>query len=55
LDAGTNTLVGTSPETIFREAEIIIKTGGKQGRCPELWDGCAAERIVRFLEQWQAR
>lgn len=55
LDAGTNTLVGTSPENILREAEHIIKTGGKQGRCPELWDGCAAERIVRFLEQWQTR
>ncbi len=55
LDEGTNTLVGTSPEVITREAEKIIKTGGKQGRCPELWDGCAAERIVRFLEQWQPR
>ena len=55
LDEGTNTLVGTSPEAIIREAEHIIKTGGKQGRCPELWDGCAAERIVRFLEQWQPR
>lgn len=55
LDEGTNTLVGTSPEVILREAEQIIKTGGKQGRCPELWDGCAAERIVRFLEQWQPR
>lgn len=55
LDEGTNTLVGTSPEIIIQEAEHIIKTGGKQGRCPELWDGCAAERIVRFLEQWQPR
>ncbi len=55
LDEGTNTLVGTSPEAILREAEHIIKTGGKQGRCPELWDGRAAERIVRFLEQWQPR
>ncbi len=55
LDEGTNTLVGTSPEVIIQEAEHIIKTGGKQGRCPELWDGCAAERIVRFLEQWQPR
>ena len=52
LGEGTNTLVGTSPEAIIREAEHIIKTGGKQGKCPELWDGCAAERIVRFLEQW---
>ncbi len=55
LDEGTNTLVGTSPEVIVREAEHVIKTGGKQGRCPELWDGCAAERIVRYLEQWQPR
>jgi len=53
VDEGTNTLVGTSPEAILREVAQIIKTGGKQGRCPELWDGCAAERIVRFLEQWQ--
>ena len=55
LDEGTNTLVGTSPETIIREAEHIINTGGKQGRCPELWDGRAAERIVHFLEEWQPR
>ena len=55
LDEGTNTLVGVSPDTILREAEHIMKTGGKQGRCPELWDGCAAGRIVRFLEQWQSR
>jgi UDP-N-acetylglucosamine 2-epimerase (non-hydrolysing) len=51
LDEGTNTLVGAS--AILREAEHIIQTGGKQGRCPELWDGCAAERIVHFLEQWK--
>jgi len=55
VNEGTNTLVGISPEAIIREAEHIFKTGGKQGKCPELWDGCAAERIVRFLEQWQPR
>jgi len=55
LDEGTNTLVGTSPQAIIRETEHILQTGGKQGRCPELWDGSAAERIVRFLEQWQPR
>lgn len=55
LEEGTNTLVGTSPQAIIREAEHILQTGGKQGRCPELWDGSAAERIVRFLEQWQPR
>ncbi|MDH5459214.1 MAG: UDP-N-acetyl glucosamine 2-epimerase, partial [Nitrospinota bacterium] len=55
LDEGTNTLVGTSPDVIIREAEHILNTGGKQGRRPEFWDGRAAERIVRFLEQWQPR
>ena len=55
LDEGTNTLVGTSPDVIIREAEHILNTGGKQGRRPEMWDGRAAERIVRFLEQWQPR
>lgn len=55
LEVGTNTLVGTSPETIVREAERIIETGGRQGHRPELWDGRAAERIVRFLEQWRPR
>ena len=55
LDEGTNTLVGTSPEAIIRESEQIIQTGGKQGRCPEMWDGNAAERIVQFLEQWESR
>ncbi len=46
---GTNTLVGTDPEAIVREARAILEGRGKAGRIPELWDGKAAERIVRVL------
>ncbi len=46
---GTNTLVGTDPDAIVREARAILGGKGKSGRIPELWDGKAAERIVRAL------
>ena len=49
LDQGTNVLVGTDPEMIYREAELALDGMGKKGRCPALWDGRAAERIVDIL------
>jgi hypothetical protein len=31
----------------------ILRTGGKKGKTPKLWDGRAAERIVKvMLEQF---
>lgn len=50
-DEGTNTLVGTSPDDILREAGKVIAGQGKQGRRPALWDGQAAVRIVAKLDQ----
>jgi UDP-N-acetylglucosamine 2-epimerase (non-hydrolysing) len=49
VTAGTNTLVGTSFERIIVEARKVLEGGGKKGRVPDLWDGNAAERIVRCL------
>lgn len=50
LEEGTNTLVGTGTEAILRAARHVLAVGGKSGKCPALWDGRAAERIVQRLE-----
>ena len=49
---GTNTLVGRDVSAIRAQAEAILAGQGKQGRVPELWDGCAAERIAADLLAW---
>ncbi|MBB5019882.1 UDP-N-acetylglucosamine 2-epimerase (non-hydrolyzing) [Chitinivorax tropicus] len=49
ISDGTNTLVGTSPDMIVREARKVLAGQGKQGRQPKFWDGKAAERIVDIL------
>ena len=49
---GTNTIVGSDPDVIERELEVILGTGGKAGRRPELWDGRAAERIRDVVVPW---
>ena len=52
ITEGTNQLVGTTPKGIVDSAMEILRTGGKKGRTPKLWDGKAAERIVKvMLEQ----
>ena len=46
---GTNEVVGASPERIVAAAQRALDGDAKRGRCPELWDGRAAERIVNVL------
>jgi UDP-N-acetylglucosamine 2-epimerase (non-hydrolysing) len=46
---GTNTIVGSDPDTIRAEVAKVLETGGKRGRVPERWDGLAARRIVEVL------
>jgi UDP-N-acetylglucosamine 2-epimerase (non-hydrolysing) len=49
---GTNTVVGTDVEAIQDCYEDVMKTGGKVGRVPDLWDGESAQRIVRIINAW---
>lgn len=51
VDIGTNVLVGPKADRIIHETEKIISGNGKKGKIPELWDGNAAERIVRILAE----
>lgn len=51
LTQGTNTLVGTDPNTIIQEANKIIAGKYKKGKVIKLWDGKASERIVKILSE----
>ena len=54
IDEGTNRLVGTDP-TEIREAALSILAGRRGApRCPDLWDGRTAERILDVFESWGA-
>lgn len=55
VEEGTNVLVGTDREKILKSANEILSTGGKKGRRPNLWDGRAAERIVKIIKEWDFR
>ncbi len=46
IEEGTNTLIGADPARIGPIVDDILRTGGKRGRKPALWDGKAAERIA---------
>ncbi|MCP4041559.1 MAG: UDP-N-acetylglucosamine 2-epimerase (non-hydrolyzing) [Gammaproteobacteria bacterium] len=46
---GTNVVVGRDPRRLLEETEKILSGKGRQGRIPDLWDGRAAERIVKIL------
>lgn len=48
---GTNRLVGSDPEKILAQAQLILGGAAPKGRVPELWDGKAAERIMAILHR----
>ncbi len=47
---GTNTIVGVDRTRIIANVQEILRTGGKVGRVPALWDGAAAPRVVAALQ-----
>ena len=55
VEEGTNTLVGTSPPLLVGAVRAVLKSGGKRGRAPALWDGAAAERIAGEILAYLAR
>ncbi len=46
---GTSTLVGNDPEALRHGLREVLTGTYKQGQCPPLWDGQAAQRIARIL------
>jgi UDP-N-acetylglucosamine 2-epimerase (non-hydrolysing) len=49
LTEGTNRLVGPDPEQAAAAVDEVLKAGRPATRAPELWDGCAGERILDVL------
>ena len=49
VELGTSTLIGSSPEKLDVYLQQVIRGEYKQGKCPELWDGRAAERIAEIV------
>jgi len=49
LSHGTNVLVGSDPQRIHRGVEAALTRRPGPTRTPPLWDGKAAERIVKVL------
>ncbi|MBN1136382.1 MAG: UDP-N-acetylglucosamine 2-epimerase (non-hydrolyzing) [Anaerolineae bacterium] len=49
ITEGTAELTGSDPARILAASQAILDGHGKRGRAPELWDGHAAERIVRVI------
>jgi len=49
LTEGTNILAKNDPEKIFKEITKALDGNSRKGTCPSIWDGHAAERIVKIL------
>ena len=50
IKQGTNVLAGTSKKSIVYEADKVISGYSKSNKRPDMWDGKAAHRIVKILQ-----
>lgn len=55
ISEGTNVLVWNDTERIVREAFQVLDGKAKKAKIPALWDGKAAERIVKILVREHSR
>ena len=51
IEQGTNTLIGDDTAALRHHLRSILEGVYKRGRCPELWDGQAANRIAAVLAE----
>ncbi len=51
VEMGTNMLVGSDTDKIIRETKNILDGKWKNGQIPPLWDGKAAQRIVKIISE----
>jgi len=49
VSEGTNVIVGTDLHAIRHNVEEILAGRAKIGAIPELWDGCASQRLAKVL------
>jgi UDP-N-acetylglucosamine 2-epimerase (non-hydrolysing) len=52
VELGTNEIVGTDCQRVASCLDAIMADRWKKGVTPPLWDGRAAERVVRVLTSW---
>lgn len=51
VEEGTSTLIGNDPAELRGQLRTVLDGRYKQGRCPSLWDGKAAQRIAKVLTE----
>jgi UDP-N-acetylglucosamine 2-epimerase (non-hydrolysing) len=52
VSQGTNIVTGTDAAHIMDTVEETLRSGGKKGILPPLWDGKTAERIAERMAEW---
>jgi len=46
---GTNVIVGTDPDKIYKKSKAVISGDDKKGKIPEFWDDGVSKRIVEVV------